>query len=416
VTEAVSMHGPLRNLGWLLGGRGVNAVLSLIYLTLATRSLGLTDFGRFTLIVVMAQAITGVVSFSTWQAVVKWGALEGETGRAAGFAVALDLASVVCGGIVAAGAVWIAPLWLPLPPELRPQAFALCLASLLAIRSTPTGLLRLHDRYDLAAAAEAALPATRAAGAVAAALLFPRIGGFIAAWALAELVSAAAYWCFAVPLTAMKLSDVSLRALPRAHPGVWRFVWATNLSRSLAVSSKQVLLLLVGALGGAALAGAFRVASQIGQAMVQLGEAVSRSIYPELIRAGESAGTIARKVALLSAGGGALAILVAALLGKWGLGLIAGPEFAFAAGAMTILVAGGALELVSASWDTLLVARGKAELPFVLRLLPLIVALVLLPSAIAADGLRGAALCLLLASTLTALGLGYVALFRGDKR
>ena len=29
------------NMGWLLGGRGINAVLSLVYLALATRTLGL---------------------------------------------------------------------------------------------------------------------------------------------------------------------------------------------------------------------------------------------------------------------------------------------------------------------------------------------------------------------------------------
>lgn len=415
-TEPAGLSGLLRNLSWLLGGRGINAALSLIYLTLATRSLGLLDFGRFTLIVVMAQAITGVASFSTWQAVVKWGAIEGESGRAGGFAVALDLVSLACGGIVAAGAVWIAPLWLPLPPELRPQALGLCLASLLAMRSTPTGLLRLHDRYDLATAAETALPATRAAGAVLAALLFPHVGGFVVAWALAELACAAAYWWLAAGIAPMRLRDISLRTLPRAHPGVWRFVWATNLSRSLAVSSKQVLILVVGAMGGAAIAGAFRVASQIGQAMVQLGEAVSRSIYPELVRAGESAGTLARRVAALSLGCGLMAVGLAALLGKWGLTAIAGQQFAFAYSAMIILVAAGAVELVCASWDTLLVARGKAELPFLLRLGPLLAALALLPWAIHHKGLTGAALCMLFSSLLTAAGLGYAAVLRGERR
>jgi hypothetical protein len=35
----------LTNTGWLMGARGVNAVLSLGYLALATRSLGLEGFG-----------------------------------------------------------------------------------------------------------------------------------------------------------------------------------------------------------------------------------------------------------------------------------------------------------------------------------------------------------------------------------
>ena len=68
------------------------------------------------------------------------------------------------------------------------MALALCLATLLAMRSTPIGILRLHDRYDLAAAAEAALPATRAVGAVLAAMFAPTIGGFAMAWGMAGVM------------------------------------------------------------------------------------------------------------------------------------------------------------------------------------------------------------------------------------
>src|SRR3546814_2806880 len=46
-----------RNLGWLLASRGVLAVLSLVYLGVATRTLGAADFGRFALITGASQAI-----------------------------------------------------------------------------------------------------------------------------------------------------------------------------------------------------------------------------------------------------------------------------------------------------------------------------------------------------------------------
>ena len=41
----------MKNIGWLLTGRGLNAVLSLVYLALATRALGLDGFGHFAIIV-----------------------------------------------------------------------------------------------------------------------------------------------------------------------------------------------------------------------------------------------------------------------------------------------------------------------------------------------------------------------------
>lgn len=399
------MTGILRNIGWLLGSRGLNALLSLVYLALATRALGLEGFGQFALIVVLAQALAGLASFNAWQAVVRWGAEPGTAPRAAGFALALDMVSIVLGLPLAALACWLAPLWLPLDPELRWPAFALCAAALVALRSTPTGLLRLHDRYDLASLAEAALPVVRAAGAVAAFVLMPEVAGFVAAWALAELACSLAYWWLARRLVRIERADISLSRLPAVEPDIWRFVVATSLSRSLAVTARQAMLLAVGALGGAALAGGYRVAAQLGQALVQLGEAVSRAVYPEFVRKAQAAADMAQRLTLLAIGTGAGAALLAALAGEWAIGMLAGPQFAFVYPAMAILAVAGALDLAGASWDALLVAKGRAGTAFALRAAPLAVALAALPWAIAEGGLPGVAGAILAASLMTLAGL-----------
>ena len=52
------MHRLIRNIGWLLTGRGVNAVLSIVYLALATRTLGLDHFGYFAIILALGQTVT----------------------------------------------------------------------------------------------------------------------------------------------------------------------------------------------------------------------------------------------------------------------------------------------------------------------------------------------------------------------
>ncbi|PKP96691.1 MAG: hypothetical protein CVT76_06230, partial [Alphaproteobacteria bacterium HGW-Alphaproteobacteria-15] len=86
------------NMGWLLGGRGFNAVLSLVYLAIAARTLGTEGFGHFALIIALGQAIAGFASFETWQFIVRWGANDARPGvdiararESTGFAVALDL-------------------------------------------------------------------------------------------------------------------------------------------------------------------------------------------------------------------------------------------------------------------------------------------------------------------------------------
>ena len=395
-----------RNLGWLLASRGINALLSLIYLALTTRTLGLEDFGYFTLIVVLAQALAGFVSFNGWQAVVRWGVEAGAARAATGFALALDLASIVVGAFLSLGLTALACIWLPLPDILFWPAFGLCVVTIASNRSTPTGVLRLYERYDLAAKADAVLPVTRAIGAGLAALFAPNVAGFLIAWGIAELACAAAFWKYSARYVSIDMADISLKRLPEQHPDVWQFILGTSLSRTLAVISKQCMVLLVGALGGAALAGGYRVASQLGQALVQLGEALSRAIYPEFVRTKDAAIVLSNKITVLCLMTGAVAIPAAHWGGAWAIVALAGPEFVFVHSAMVILSIAGALELLTSNWESLLVARKKAFTPFVLRVLPLAAGLAFMPLLISNYQLAGAAVAALLISAFSVVGMG----------
>lgn len=362
----------LKNIGWLLTGRGLNAVLSIVYLALATRTLGLDNFGYFAIILALGQTVTGLANFQTWQFVVRWGA--DELADATGFAIALDLLSMLLGLMLAAVLVATAPLWLPLPDDLLPLAFGYCVVSLLAIRTTPTGLLRLRFAYARTTAAEATQPVVRAAGAALAALTMPTVTGFILAWAAAEVAVAVALWIAAARLEPIHLSRISLRHIPRAHPGAWSFVWSTNMTGSLNVGAKQVLILLVGAIGGETAAGGYRVASQLGQALVSLAQTVSKAIYPELVHAKETAHAMARRMANIALIAGVLAVLVTLFLGRPALALIAGPEFRVF-WTMVILAIAGAIELVGASLESLLVSAGRAGTAFLIRAIPTLLGL-----------------------------------------
>ena len=174
------------NMGWLLGGRGFNAVLSLVYLAIAARTLGTDGFGHFALIIALGQAVTGFSSFQTWQFIVRWGANPDKPGvdiararEATGFAVALDIVSMVVGTLASVLLVLTAPLWLDVPTELMWLTFFYCVISLMTIRTTPTGMLRLHSEYGKATWAEAVQPVIRAGGAVLAWWLMPDVTGFI---------------------------------------------------------------------------------------------------------------------------------------------------------------------------------------------------------------------------------------------
>ena len=399
------------NMGWLLGGRGFNAVLSLVYLAIAARTLGTEGFGHFALIIALGQAITGFSSFQTWQFIVRWGADPDNPGvdlqrarEATGFAVALDGVSMAVGTLASAVLVLTAPLWLDVPPDLMWLTFWYCVISLMTIRTTPTGMLRLHSEYGRATWAEAVQPVIRAGGAVLAWWLMPDVTGFIFAFALSEVGTAIALWIVAARVQPVPLASISLRAIPSRHKDAWRFVLSTNMSGSLAVAGKQVMILLVGTFGGAYLAGGFRIANQLGVALIALAQTISKAILPELVQSRDGAVEIARRMANIAAIAGVTAVLTAILFGRPGLALIAGEQFTGFYWAMIILSIAGAVELVGASLESLLISAGKAHVAFLARLFPTILALVMLEMAIDWKGAQGAGFAVLGSSVLTVVG------------
>ena len=237
----------------------------------------------------------------------------------------------------------------------------------------------------------------------------PDVTGFILAWAASELAVAIALWVAAVRTERIDLSAYSLRRIPAKHADAWRFVWSTNMSGSLNIAGKQLIILLVGTFGGAALAGGYRVAAQLGQALVSLAQTVSKAIFPELVHARETALIMARRMANIAVVAGAIAVLVALFGGRWALAAIAQDDFSAFYWAMVILSIAGAVELVGASLESLLVSAGRAGTAFLVRAVPTILALVLLDAAIDWNGAKGAAFAVLGSSSLSVIGF-YVAI------
>ncbi|RPF70777.1 lipopolysaccharide biosynthesis protein [Aurantiacibacter spongiae] len=394
----------LTNTGWLMGARGVNAVLSLIYLAMATRALGVQGFGTFVIIFTFAQLIVGFTSFQTWQAIIRWG--QGEEGRrsATGYALALDTLTIVTGTLVAGLVLGFAGEWLPIPRGLRWESFWFTLAYLLAIRSTPTGLLRLHDRYGRGAIADSTMSIVRVAGAGLLILTAPTIEGFLLVWAVAELATAGMYWLLAARTEAIFWQRFSLTRLPQAEPDAWRFVAGTSLTAMLSISSRQLLVLLVGTFGGAAMAGIYRVAAQLGEGLLRLAQALLRAVYPELVRNPKQARLLAARITRIAMLTGAATVALAWLGGEWLIRAIAGETYLSAWWPMLILSAAAAMELAGASLEALLVARGRAITNFVLRGVPTVAALCALPWLVGHYGATGAALAVLGSSVLSVSG------------
>ena len=366
----------LANTGWLLGGKGVGGVLSLVYLAIVTRTLGVEDFGRFALVLSAANVIKAVVSFDSWQIVIRYGQQHLGTGdhdalnRVLRFCILVDLASAAAGGLIAAIIIILFGDLMELSPGMGWQTWLFCMVMMITIRSSPNGVLRLFDRFDLGAAAETMIPVGRMIGAAAALLLMPDITGFLIGWAVAELLCAAAYWWLALRVGGPRLGQWRAGRTLEArteNPGIVGFLTATNIQMTLGSIGQQVAVLVVGLFVGPTGAGLYRLANQMAQSLTKISSLLSRSIFVELSRTQTSYGAEAlstlfrrtNRLALIA--GGAIIILILTI-GHPLLGLIAGKAFLPAYPLLLLLGIAACIDLVGVSYRPLLMATDRAGL------------------------------------------------------
>ena len=420
-----------RNLSWMLASRGVMAVLSLAYLAIVTRTLGVSDFGRFALIIGASQALTALVSFQTWQIIVQYGTRAAETGNQQRLArlvracLLLDAGSAFIGILLAAIAIYQWGDALGVRPVHARATLLFSIAQLLSIRSTPLGILRMRDRFSLAAIADSMTPIVRLVGAALAVFVKPTVSGFLVAWGAAEILTAAAYWYFLGKTGdfALLRGKTSLKSVIRDHPGLLRFALSTNANLTLGLTSKQVPLLMVGGAVGSASAGAFRLALQLAQALTKFSQLVARAAFPEIVRAlgtdgmHRIGGLLGRSL-LMTGTIAVLVFVVVVFAGKSALVLLGGPEFARAYPSLVCLAAAGCIDLLTAGFEPLLTAAQRAGLTFVIRLLAAVMLFVTAFLLVGSMGVLGISLAVLVNAVMVAalLGIATIHLLRTSKK
>lgn len=418
----------LANTGWLLGGKGVGAVLSLAYLAIVTRTLGVADFGRFALVLSAANVVKALVSFDSWQIVVRYGQphlTEGNgdaLNRVLRFCILIDLGSAVAGGLIAAAIILFFGNLLELGPGMGVQVWLFTMIMMITIRSSPTGVLRLFDRFDSAAFAETMIPVGRMIGAVAVWILMPGITGFLISWAFAELLCAISYWYLAMKVGGDRIGSWRAgRALDarRENPGIIGFLTATNLQTSLSSIGQQVAVLIVGAFVGPAGAGLYRLANQLANSLTKISSLLSRSIFVELARTSthgkEALGALFRRTNKLALAAGAVIIGLIVTIGHPLLGLIAGKEFLPAYPLLLMLGVSACIDLIGVSYRPLLMATDRAGLSLRISVVSTLLLLGLQSALLPLYGTKGAAMANILSSlaSFTMMGLASRRAIRG---
>lgn len=375
------LRGVLANASVLLAGKTVTALLSLAYVALAARALGIEQFGVLVLIHAYAQTVGEICKFQSWQAVIHYGTGPLREGRLADFrhllrfSLLLDLGSALGGAVIGvAGAAVLGP-WLGWTEAAVPAAMLYATSVAFMVMATPTGVLRLLDRFDLLAAQGNVGALVRLAGAGLAFAFGGGLVAFLAIWYAANLVACctlfgSAWW--------QLRRRGCLRAVDRptggmaGFPGLWKFVWTTNLNSTLNIGFKQLTVLLIGAMLGPREAALFRVARQVGDGIAKPARLLIPALYPELAHLWSSGklGDLRRLVLQVAAvAGAAAALLISVVVVAAGpaLLLIMGPDFVEGADIMIWIVAAAAIGVAGLPFEPLLISVGEASKALLMR-------------------------------------------------
>lgn len=337
--------------------------MSLIYLIIATRTLGAADYGVLILVNAYVVMIGGVVAFSGFHGVVRYGAIALEAGDHGGLARiirTMTIVEVACGAAAIAIAALLAPL---IGPRLGwssgavEAAIPYSLAVMGTMRATPQGVLQIARRFDLIGLHQAVMPAIRLIGALAIWLWGGGLIGFILVWLFAAIVEGVSMWWFALGAWRRMVGDEPLlgpwRGALREHDGFRSFILITNFDLTLRELAPNLAPLTVGWLLGPAAAGLLALAQRATALLQQPATLLAQASYAVLAeQAAKAEFTALRHTVWRSA---VLAMLVAvpivaiiALAGGGLLSAIGGKSFAGGA-VLLVLIAMSRLTALGAT-------------------------------------------------------------------
>ncbi|WP_429276806.1 lipopolysaccharide biosynthesis protein [Novosphingobium gossypii] len=362
----------VRNASLLASGKLGGALLGLIALACAGRGLTPALFGTLVLIHSYANGVGAVVKFQTWQFIVRYGAPALERGDmktlrdVTGFAVGLDLAS---GFVGLAGGLLLLPhaaQWFGIGPENLKLAMLYCTLIPTMAAATPTGILRVFDRFDQIALQQMVTPLVRSAGALLS--YFGGFGftGFVLTWYTADLAGDLCLWVLSIRELRRRKVRGALRpgllGPARRLPRAWGFVWTTNIAHSIWAAWGPVSNLIVGALLSPAAAGLFKIAATFFDSASKPAELMSRSFYPEIMRLDPGSRhpwQLALRSAVISGAIAMVVLLIVTVGGKPVIDLVFGKKYVEAYDLLQLMTASLVVAMAAFPLESLLYMAGR---------------------------------------------------------
>ena len=365
----------LGNLGLLLRGRGIAAIMLLAATALMARALGPVEFGLVVLTHTYVVLVRGLLNVKQFLAIVRWGvpALDADDSRTVRRLISvcwrLDRLSSIVATLLALS---LAPLIGPLIGMDQDHVIMLTAYSLVLLTTgnrTAIGILRLFDRFDILGWKETIGPGIRLVGVLLAwwqqSPMPVYIGVFALAFAVEELYLG---WCgrrefhrrFARLTAGENLRDARMAEFS----GLRQFLWITYWQSNVDLIPKHGSIMLAGVLLGPSDAGLLRLARQFSTLLSKPAGLIRQVVFPDLTRSWNQGSTdfktIVYNTALLAGGLGLFFVMAGYLFGEFLLGALIGEEFIAAAPVLTLLLLASTFDLTASSLRSAAYAIGHA--------------------------------------------------------
>ncbi len=373
-------HRRVRAVAHLLTGTSATVALSLVSIALAARALGPLQYGALALILTLGQACERLLSFQSWQPLIRYGAtLDSDHDRddlrsLFKFGLLLDCAGSTAAWVVANGCAIIAHYLFGIPWSSVELALLYNTSLLFNFNGTATAVFRLFGRFRIVAQLQVISALLRFAASAFAFMAGSGLIGFVLVWMVTQAFGGLLNLIMGVRLLSdrgiTRVFGANSSGMTKRFPDLWRFTWAANFSLTIWASAQQLDTLIVGWLADPVSAGMFHIAKRVSRVVQQVGSQIEAVVYPDLSRlwaAGDRSSFVrlVLQTEFVLATFGCLCFAATFLLGGWAIELTAGPRFAAAGPLLTIQIFAVALTISGAASRAALLAMGKQ--PAILR-------------------------------------------------
>jgi O-antigen/teichoic acid export membrane protein len=363
-----------RRISYLLAGNVVGAIIGLVAFALTARALGPMEYGILALCFSYVRVVEKLVSFQSWQPLIKYGAQAQHEGRLDDlrqllkFGLLLDIGAAFLGfAIAVALIIFLSPL-IGISNEGKAFALLYCLVLPFQISGMPTAVLRLFGKFGVLAYSQVVSALIRVAFCLLGVAFSWGLQEFTLMWMGIQVFSSLSLTVFAfITLRKHGLTGVlrsSVRGISSKFPNLWRFAITANVSLTIRTSAFELDTLIVGYLADPVSAGLYHIAKRIGRLALQLGTQIQAVVYPDLAKLWSAAriGAFSRVVQhtqwlLIVAGLGFIlgVYLTIEDLLRW----TAGPKFVGAAPLVTVQTIAVMMTLVGTVQRSALLAMGS---------------------------------------------------------